>query len=442
MNNKKLNAICLFSSAGLGELGIKSNNINIVASNEIIAERHALYKENFPETKCFDGDIWHRKDDIVEYYNNNYQEELFLLYATPPCQGMSSNGAGRLMQEIRQGNRPQIDERNRLIIPTLEIIKNLRPRWIIMENVPNMKNTIISDLKGELHNIMDYIEHNIGNDYTGKGEVIACSDYGIPQQRKRLITVYTRDPNGIKYFKNNGNTFFPAHERQKKISLREAIGHLPKLDSKAGTEHARDFHELHYVPIMKEDKYWWISNTPEGDTAYNNQCVNNKCRYNGNELHRDINKDGRAQSNKNTPIYCKKCNSLLPRPSMIDKKTGKRRLIKGFHSAYRRMKWDQPAHTITQNFQFEASDNKVHPEQNRVLSVYEALILQTVANYNYSFEIEGKPISRSFFAKIIGESVPPKLIDYICNKMVKLSSVENFHNNIESGESSLFAEEL
>lgn len=421
MNLKKLNAICLFSSAGIGELGIKANNLNIVASNELIAERHALYKENYPETECFDGDIWKRKNDIVSYYLQNHDEELFLLYATPPCQGMSSNGAGRLMQEVRHGNRSHIDERNRLIIPTIEIIKKLKPRWVIMENVPNMRHTFINDEHDNIVNIMEYIENNLGVEYIGKGEVLACSDYGIPQQRKRLITIYTRDSKGKDYFKKNGNTFFPVGERQKPVTLKDAIGHLPPLDSKAGSECAKDFHELHYVPIMKEEKYWWISNTPEGNTAYNNQCVSETCLYKGNELHRDTNEDGRAQSSKNTPIYCKKCGSLLPRPSMVDKKTGERRLIKGFHSAYRRMEWDRPAHTLTQNFQFEASDNKVHPEQNRVLSTYEALILQTITDYNYTFEIKGKKISRSLFARIIGESVPPKLIDIICRKMLDLS---------------------
>jgi DNA (cytosine-5)-methyltransferase 1 len=181
---------------------------------------------------------------------------------------------------------------------------------------------------------------------------------------------------------------------------------------------------------MKEDKYWWISNTPEGETAYNNQCVNTKCRYDGNFLHRDVHKNGRWESNKNTPIYCVKCGELLPRPSMVDKKTGKRRLIKGFHSAYRRMRWDEPARALTQNFQFEASDNKVHPNQNRVLSIYEALVIQSIRDYEYRFNIDGKLIQRSLFAEIIGESVPPKLIDMICKKMVSISDSKRLNESV------------
>ena len=169
-----------------------------------------------------------------------------------------------------------------------------------------------------------------------------------------------------------------------------------------------------------------MSNTPEGNTAYNNQCVNPACGYQFNGIHIDKQTDGVWHSNIETPIYCEKCGKLLPRPSVIDKITGQRRLLKGFHSAYRRMKWDEPATAITQNFIYEASDNKVHPEQTRVLSIYEALVIQTVAEYNYNFQMDGKLITNSMFAQILGESVPPKLIDIIVEKMINIEyHIEN-----------------
>ena len=102
---------------------------------------------------------------------------------------------------------------------------------------------------------------------------------------------------------------------------------------------------------------------------------------------------------------------------MVDKVTGERRIIKGFDSAYRRMTWDTPAGTLTQNFQYEASDKKLHPDQNRVLSVYEGLVLQTISEYDYKFEIGGKTIRRNLCCQIIGESVPPRLIELICKKI-------------------------
>ncbi|XZH99037.1 DNA cytosine methyltransferase [Clostridium perfringens] len=420
-------AICLFSSAGIGELGIKANNIDIVISNEKIKDRHDLYSINYKNTKCFTGDIWTEKDKIINYYKENFgSEELFLLYATPPCQGMSSNGAGKLLSEIRKGRRKPIDERNRLIIPTMEIIRILKPKWVIFENVENMLNTIINDENNEYINIMDYIKKNLGEEYLGVGEVVNCADYGIPQTRRRLITIYTRGEKGKKYF-NKYKTFFPNEEKTHKdkwITLRDAIGNLPPLQAEKGKESRVDINPYYYVPISKPERLWWISNTKEGDTAYNNQCVNPKCLYQGNQLHGSNTENGLHKSNKDTPIYCEKCGSLLPRPTMVDKHTGKLRLISGYDSAYRRMEWDKPAGTLTQNFQVDSSDKKLHPEQNRVLSIYEALILQTINQYNYIFEINGKKITKNLFVKIIGESVPPKLIDIICNKILSIEKMQ------------------
>lgn len=418
-------AICLFSSAGIGELGIKKNNIDIVISNEIIKNRHELYTNNYPNTKCFTNDIWQERDNIINYYKTNFKDELFLIYATPPCQGMSSNGAGKLLSEVRKGNRKPIDERNRLIIPTMDIIQALKPRWIILENVENMQNTIINDETDNYINIMDYINEKLGNEYVGKGEVVNCADYGIPQTRKRLITIYTRDVNGVDYFKEHG-TFFPESEKTHKdkwVTLREAIGALPPLQAKKGEEKCLDVSPYYYVPVMKDNKFWWVSNTKEGDTAFNNQCVNSECMYQGNRLHGSSMKDGQHVSNRDTPLYCEQCGSLLPRPSVIDKETGNLRLIKGYDTAYRRMEWDKPAGTLTQNFQFEASDKKIHPSQTRVLSIYEALILQTINDYEYDFKINGKTITKTLFTEIIGESVPPKLIDIICKKIIRLTEL-------------------
>jgi DNA (cytosine-5)-methyltransferase 1 len=107
---------------------------------------------------------------------------------------------------------------------------------------------------------------------------------------------------------------------------------------------------------------------------------------------------------------------------MLDKQSGERRAISGFHSSYRRMEWDKPARALTSNFPFEASDNKVHPDQNRTLSIYEAMVLQTIADYPYEWVVAGAPANRSLIAHVIGESVPPRLIDFIMRKIVGITS--------------------
>lgn len=408
--SKNKDVISLFSSAGIGDLGIRESGLDLIVSNEMLEDRHDIYERNFPNVQCVTGNVWEKENEIISSYRKKHSSEPFMVFATPPCQGMSSNGAGRLKWEIEQGNRVEEDPRNRLIIPTMNITTKLKPEWLVMENVPGMKNTIIRDENNNYVNIIEYISNRLGNEYEGIAEVVACEDFKIPQMRKRLITIFTRNKNGKKFLRNKGS-FLEHLKSSKKITLRDAISHLPELHAIEGKNERCDFHPLHFVSIMKPEKYWWVSHTKEGDQAYNNQCV--KCNYQENQRHFDKNVNGKWVSNKSTPINCTECGELLPRPTMIDKVTGKRRLIKGFHSAYRRMHYDRPANTLTQNFVFEASDNKIHPEQNRVLSIYEALIIQTIDKYDYDFKLNGKYISKSKFAQIIGESVPPLLIENV-----------------------------
>jgi DNA (cytosine-5)-methyltransferase 1 len=172
---------------------------------------------------------------------------------------------------------------------------------------------------------------------------------------------------------------------------------------------------------MKPRKFWWVEHTKQGDTAFNNQCVEPSCGFTGTPGHQDILIDGKWVSSKEIPIHCAKCGTLLPRPT-VETLDGGSRLLKGFHSAYRRMLWDEPATTLTQNFIYEASDNKIHPEQNRVLSIYEAIVLQTIDRYSYKFSINEKDIGAAKIAEVIGESVPPYLIEKICKMMISVSS--------------------
>ena len=424
----KKDVLCLFSSAGIGELGIKAAGYSILVSNELLPNRCDLYHENYPEVDNICGDIWEKENEIISAWKEKTNGTPFLIYATPPCQGMSSNGVGKLLHEIRNGNRKKEDPRNRLIIPTMHIVKELKPTWLLLENVPTMNNTVIRDENDRYINIISYIQEQLGSEYVGRAEVVNCADYGIPQMRKRLITIFTKDPKAKAFFEKN-NTFLPetSHSesgtdgKKKWVTLRDAIGDFPSLEAKKGKNENKDFNEWHFVPIMREEKFWWMENTPEGCTAYNNQCVNPLCLYDGNRLHGSNMKGGMHQSNKDTPIYCEKCGELLPRPTVVDKKTGKRRLIKGYDTAYRRMDWNSPAPTLTQNFIFEASDKKVHPDQTRVLSIYEALILQTIADYSYHLSIGGMPITKNMCAEIIGESVPPRLIEIICNHIKNIS---------------------
>lgn len=283
MRDSTHKVLSLFSSAGIGELGVKAAGFNILLSNEMLADRCALYKENNPETQIIEGDIWRSVDAIISQWKRLSRGSPFLVYATPPCQGMSFNGIGKLMAEIRAGRRPKEDPRNRLIIPTVKVIKELRPQWVLLENVPTMENTIIRTEQNEYKRIVDYLQEELAPEYIGRAEVVNCADYGIPQTRVRLITILTRNAKGKRYFKTN-KSFLPRTTHSETddsklphwVTLRDAIGHLPPLSSEVGKNQDKHI-PWHIVPVMKPDKYWWISNTPYGETAYNIAPAMNYC---------------------------------------------------------------------------------------------------------------------------------------------------------------------
>lgn len=420
-------AVSLFSSSGIGDLGLHNNGIKTVVACELLEERANLFKANNPDTKMFLGDIWELQEEIISYYQKNFTDNPFILLATPPCQGMSSNGMGKMLNDYRKGLRPKFDERNRLIIPAIQIIKKLQPDWIIFENVSNMGNTLIYDENEELVNIIDYIHKELGDSYVGAPEVINVADYGVPQSRVRLLTVFSKTKKGIKYF-NNNLSYLPQKKYSKNgdlytnkwITLRESISDFSELRAEKGYNKDSN-NELHRVPILDEKKLFWLDHTPEGLSAFNNQCINPACKFQENATHGSKhNYEGINKAKSDTPLYCSKCNSLLPRPYVEDKKTGKKRLMKGFVSAYKRMSWDLPASTLTQNFQYVSSDNKVHPSQTRVLSLAEALRLQTIDKYNYTFKIDGKTVKDGLIRDTIGESVPPLIIDLLVKNILKI----------------------
>ncbi len=423
----KRRAVSLFCSSGIGDLGLQANGIDTVAACELLPERMRLFAHNHPEAKTFCGDIWDRKDDLIRYYKETFREPPFILIATPPCQGMSSNGMGTILNNLKKGIRPEFDLRNKLIVPAVETVKALKPEWVIFENVPNMVNTVIEDEDGVI-NIIDYIYRELGDEYAGKPQVVDVANYGVPQHRSRLITILTRSPKGIAEFKETGTLLpVPSHSEkqtmftEKWITLREAIAGLPAISSRKG-ENADSSNPLHKVPVLDEVKLSWVHNTPEGQTAMNNQCINPECMFQGNTLHgTKHNPEGVNRANTDTPLYCEKCGALLPRPYTVDKKTGKKRIMKAFTSAYKRMSWDVPASTLTQNFQYACSDNKLHPTQDRVLSLYEGLVIQTIARYPYSFEVDGKLVPDGLIRDTIGESVPPLLTDKIAKHILEVS---------------------
>ena len=218
----------------------------------------------------------------------------------------------------------------------------------------------------------------------------------------------------------NYGSLFPeeTHSKDGKFlpkwrSLRDAIAHLPPLNaSKAETAFDASI-EYHKVPLLDEEKYFWVSHTPQEKGAFDNQCVNPICGFNKNQSHSSgKDDDGINRASSDTPLFCFKCGSLLPRPWV---KTGEEyRLMKGYTSAYKRMSWDSPAGTLTRNLSYACSDKKLHPDQHRTLSLHEAMILHTISDYDFKWQrADGKKVSDKLIRELIGESIPPAGLERI-----------------------------
>jgi DNA (cytosine-5)-methyltransferase 1 len=426
-SKKSYSAVSLFTCAGLGDIGLQASGARFITMNELESDRARIAQANFPKTKVIIASVEDVKKVFSEHTKSvlkKSREELFLASCTAPCQGMSSAGMGKLLDEVKRGNRPKLDPRNGLIIPALEIIKELHPRWIIFENVTAMRRTLIEH-KGKLMTILEVIRSILGKEYQGEAYDVEFADYGVPQTRKRLITVYTRDPKGIELLQMGGQLIPAAtHSKtggsgfKKWISVKEALHHFPSLDAKSASQAVSKLHH-HNVAVLDKKKYFWVSNTPPGACAFDNQCVNPSCGFAGNTAHTTSRgHDGVNRSSKQTPIYCEQCGEQLPRPYAEDP-DGTIRIMRGFTSAYRRMKANTPAPTISRNFTFVCGDQKIHYSQNRPLSVAEALHLQTVDKYPFQWTLasidskEEKIASPSLIRLCIAESIPPFFMELL-----------------------------
>ena len=433
-----MKALSLFTGAGIGDIGLHAAGFDFVGFCELEGDRLELAKYNFPDADFFVGDIWDSHEKIINNFKNT---EIKLITCTAPCQGMSKNGQGTLLKNIREGKRPKLDPRNRLIIPALNIMKALKPEFVIFENVTEMRRTYIEGSDGKIISILDLIKKELGPDYAGDAYDVEFANYGIPQRRQRLITVYSRNEMHRKLL-NYECRLIPEEThskegmngKQKWVSVAEVIKNFPVLDASTLKKANDSQVEYHRVPLLDEEKYFWVSNTPAGRSAFDNQCV--KCGYQDNPNHSTSrNRQGINQSSKTTPIHCAKCNSLLPRPTVKDE-SGELRIMSGFTSAYKRMPADLPSPTLTRNFSYACSDSKIHPYQNRVLSIAEALKIHTLSEYPYkwvrSTEKGSIPANDGLIRLVIGESIPPKFMELLGNYLINTSDAK-FKFSIKKG---------
>lgn len=389
-------AISLFSGAGLSDMGYQLAGFRFVVQVELEADRARLGQANFPHSRWLVGDVRKLHREIVATYRATTSQPPDLLVATPPCQGMSSSNPSRGKRHTPAAKVQE--ERNRLVLELVPIARALRPRIIVAENVRQMLTLSVTYQNAE-RRALDVLNELLPG-YTVFEGIVNVADYGIPQDRRRAIVVAIRKDEPWVRALGEQNLLpwprpthgeAPSDGRLPWITIRkwlEAMAYEP-LDS-SSPEAAIGTHPLHFVPHYDRDRYLQVAHIPpySGRSAYQNET----CPSCG---HSPV-PEGLA--------LCSACGSIMRnRPYVIQ--DGTPRLVKGFASSYRRMHPDRPAATVTTNSSHIGSDFKIHPWENRVLSILECADLQTIPRfYDWSPALQA---GRTYLIRnVVGEAFP------------------------------------
>lgn len=356
--------ISLFSGGGGLDLGFINAGYNILWAIDNNPNAVNTYKANIGNHIIFND---------INLIDEKKIPKADVIIGGPPCQSFSL-----------AGNRNIEDERGRLIWRYIQIIKQLQPKAFVFENVTGILSA--KNSKGE--KIIDLLRNafrDIG--YSIEMKVINAADYGIPQRRKRVIIV------GLC---NDKKFIFPepTHNESgdglsKYVSVLEALGDLPNaiINDNGSVEYnsvAQNIYQLkmrignesnvteHFIPKMSElDKYIISHVKPGGNYMDIPQTVNSK------RIQR-LQKEG------------------------------------GHTTCYGRLDPSKPSYTINTYFHRPNVGCNIHYQENRLISVREALRLQ-------SFPDSFKIISTSKQGRnlIVGNAVPPLLAEIVANELKK-----------------------
>ncbi len=341
-------AIDLFCGIGGLSYGLKKAGINVVAGLDFDASCKEIYESNMKAdflhkdiAKC-SGEALTRK-----YWNN--PNTIRILAGCAPCQPFSAHA--------NKNKNRESNEKWDLLNEFKRLIGETEPQIITMENVPNLsKQEIFQDFVKFLHDHRYFV--SFSNVY--------CPDYGIPQNRRRLVLLASKF--------GSISLISKTHSRDQYHTLRDAISHLPVV--RAGEICESD--PLHRTAGLSElGLERIIASKPNGTWL-------------------DWNED--------LLLECHKRNSG-----------------KTYKSVYGRLSWDEPSSTITTQFYNIGTGRFGHPSQNRALTLREAAILQTFPE-KYVFYKRKQDISLKKLGVFIGNAVPVDL-GYVIGRSI-LTHVE------------------
>jgi DNA (cytosine-5)-methyltransferase 1 len=330
LKDKSMTYVTLFSSAGVGCHGFQMEGYRCIATNEIIERRMQVQRCNH---KCeYDsgyivGDI---TSDVIKQriyseirkWKHKGNDRVDVIIATPPCQGISVINHKKNDKEIN---------RNSLVVESVEIIRQINPRFFIFENVMAFQKTLCITPDGRTVPIGEYVREVLGKDYVISGRILNFMNYGSNSSRTRTLMI------GVdKAYRNNITPYDLYPEFRPEKTLREVIYDFPRLEW--GEIYVDDFY--HAFRTYKSEMREWIRDLKEGESAFDNDSPEKR-------PHRVVN--GQIVEN-----------------------------IRKNRDKYTRQPWDRFIQCVhTRNDQL-AAQNTIHPEQDRVYSIRELMAMMTI----------------------------------------------------------------
>ncbi|OEE63371.1 DNA (cytosine-5-)-methyltransferase [Enterovibrio norvegicus FF-454] len=385
LKNRELTYLTLFSSAGVGCYGFKQEGFKCIATNELLPKRINIQKSNKIcdyDSGYINGDISEvsTKDKIyteIKRWKKKGNDRVDVVFATPPCQGISVINHKKNSKDIK---------RNSLVVESIEVVKQVKPRVFIFENVMAFQKTFCITPDDRTVRIGEYIRETLGDDYVITGRVLNLMNYGSNSSRTRSVVI------GVdKSYRNTLTPYDLLPEYREEKSLRDVISHFSELDW--GEIHKDDFY--HAFRTYDERMRSWISTLKEGESAFDNTDPYKR-------PHRII--DGVLVEN-----------------------------VKKNRDKYTRQRWDRFIHCIHTRSDQLAAQNTIHPTQDRVYSIRELMVMMTIPkDFNWighdlkslnNLSIDGKrklyKSNELTIRQCIGEAVPTQFTREIAKKIAK-----------------------
>lgn len=372
--------IDLFAGAGGLTTGFHLAGFNCLCAIDINNKALATYQHNYADTRLINQDIRTVNPLELRAELGLPKEKLTALIGGPPCQGFSRN----IPAEYRYLNDP----RNQLYQTFLEFVKEFRPLYVVMENVPEILKAYNGVVRDEITEKLELMGYKVTS------ASLNAAYYGVPQTRARAFFIASLDrsptlpesthfgdiKSDLRSTKYHTNLNLLNLMKFPLVTVKDAIADLPPLE--AGQEYTDKKYlfppQTNYQILMRSES---------------EKLVNHVARALSSTQMARVRALKEGQDARDLP------------PELAPKKH--------YSGAYGRLCWDRPARTITKWVFHPGSGRFFHPTQDRTITIREAARLHS---YPDNFHFLG---TYTEMAAQIGESVPPLLANAIATNIIK-----------------------